>query len=449
MATILTRSGIKTRSLAIFDEVRQVERWDTDVLMRILARHPRDGKALASDDAAATGFFAKIELVKGYQQLTAAGLLPFERTVLRRLQMKPIRTSSGVAPVTVLTEPAGCPGHCIFCPDAEGMPKSYLPNEPGARRAAQCGFDPYLQVRTRLATFEAMGHTHDKVELLILGGTWSAYSRSYREWFVRRCLDAMNEADSDPGRLPADSQPGEIIQPARPHGEILPLVPSGASVEKRPSPSQTLSEAQARNETGPHRNVGLVIETRPDWVTPAEIRHLRELGVTKVQLGVQSLDDRILTLNRRGHNVATVRRAVGLLRAAGFKLHLHWMPNLLGATPNSDREDFARLWSDPSLRPDELKIYPCSIIEGTELYASWQAGKYQPYTDEDLIALVADCKAAIPPYCRVNRVFRDIRPTTSSPASRAPSCANWRTGAWPNAARFVDAYGVGRYVRRA
>ena len=177
---------------AIFDEVRQAQRWDTDTLMRILARHPRDGKAHAGDGTAATGFFAKIELVKGYQQLTAAGVLLFERLVLRRLQMKPIRTSSGVAPVTVLTEPAGCPGRCIFCPDAAGMPKSYLPNEPGARRAAQCGFDPYLQVRTRLATFEAMGHTADKVELLILGGTWSAYPRTYREWFVRRCLDAMN-----------------------------------------------------------------------------------------------------------------------------------------------------------------------------------------------------------------------------------------------------------------
>ena len=160
--------------------------------MRILARHPRDGKALADDAATATGFFAKIELVKGYQQLTAAGVLPFERAVLRRLQMKPIRTSSGVAPVTVLTEPAGCPGRCIFCPDAEGMPKSYLPNEPGARRAAQCGFDPYLQVRTRLATFEAMGHTADKVELLILGGTWSAYSRTLSR-VVRPALPGCDE----------------------------------------------------------------------------------------------------------------------------------------------------------------------------------------------------------------------------------------------------------------
>jgi elongator complex protein 3 len=157
-----------------------------------------------------------------------------------------------------------------------------------------------------------------------------------------------------------------------------------------------------------HRNVGLVVETRPDWVTPSEVAHMRRLGVTKVQLGVQSLDDRILALNQRGHDVEAIRRAVRLLRAGGFKLHLHWMPNLFGATTQSDRDDFARLWSDPALRPDELKIYPCSIIEGTELHGLWQAGQFQPYTDDELIALVADCKVTIPPYCRVNRVFRDI-----------------------------------------
>ncbi len=379
--------------MAIFDDVRRAERWDSDALQRILARHPRDGKASGGTDISETGYFSKIELIKGYQQLTALGALPFERAVGRRLQMKPIRTSSGVAPVTVLTEPAGCPGRCIFCPDAERMPKSYLPNEPGARRAVQCGFDPYLQVRTRLATFEAMGHTADKVELLILGGTWSAYSRHYRERFVQRCLDALNEGASVTGRA-AHHSPGSAE--------------GGVADDDKPGPSASLAEAQARNETAPHRNVGLVIETRPDWVTPAEIRHLRQLGVTKVQLGVQSLDDRILTLNQRGHDVETVRRAVGWLRVAGFKLHLHWMPNLLGATPESDRADFARLWSDAALQPDEIKIYPCSIIEGTELHRLWQAGEYCPYTDDELVDLVADCKATIPAYCRVNRVFRDI-----------------------------------------
>jgi len=375
--------------LAIFEAVRRAERWDRDALVRILAQHPRGSKGVDGDGLG--GYFSKIELVSGYQQLAAAGLVPFERQVLRRLQMKPIRTSSGVAPVTVLTKPAGCPGRCIFCPDAEGMPKSYLPDEPGARRAAQCGFDPYLQVRTRLETFETMGHAADKVELLILGGTWSAYSKSYREWFVQRCLDALNVGSS------------ELDLGLSPTGPVA-VAWSGDQAPQ----SNSLDEAQTRNETAAHRNVGLVIETRPDWVTPAEIRHLRRLGVTKVQLGVQSLDDRILALNRRGHDVATVRRAMGLLRAAGFKLHVHWMPNLLGATPESDREDFARLWSDPGLRPDELKIYPCSIIAGTELYQLWQEGQYRPYTDEELIDLVADCKTIIPPYCRVNRVFRDI-----------------------------------------
>jgi elongator complex protein 3 len=219
-----------------------------------------------------------------------------------------------------------------------------------------------------------MGHSADKVELLILGGTWNAYPRRYREWFVQRCLDAMN-------RDPSAGNEGT---------------------------SDCLLEAQECNERALHRNVGLVVETRPDWVTPEEVRHLRQLGVTKVQLGVQSLDDRILALNQRGHDVAEVRRAVELLRAAGFKLHLHWMPNLLGATPEADLDDFARLWLDPDLRPDELKIYPCSIVEGTELYRIWQSGGYTPYGDDELIELVAQCKAMIPPYCRVSRVFRDI-----------------------------------------
>jgi elongator complex protein 3 len=371
--------------LPIFDAVRKAEAWDDHSLMRILAQHPRANKA--SREEGLSGFYSKIELVTAYKQLCEAGELPFEREVLRRLQLKPVRTSSGVAPVTVLTKPAGCPGHCIFCPDADGMPKSYLPNEPGARRAAQCDFDPYRQMITRLTTFKSMGHAADKVELLILGGTWSAYSKQYRQWFVGRCLQALNEADDVDEAIAG--QP-----PVEPMPELMDL--------------GQLAALQAVNEHASHRNVGLVVETRPDWVTPAEVAHMRRLGVTKVQLGVQSLDDRILELNERGHDLEAVRRAVRLLRAAGFKLHLHWMPNLLGATPESDRTDFARLWSDLAIRPDELKIYPCSIIEGTGLYRLWQEGQFRPYTDEELVSLVADCKATIPPYCRVNRVFRDI-----------------------------------------
>jgi elongator complex protein 3 len=291
--------------------------------------------------------------------------------------MKPMRTQSGVAPVTVLTAPAGCPGKCIFCPDDWRMPKSYIYDEPGCQRAERDGFDPYRQTLGRIRAFESIGHDAGKVELLILGGTWSAYSRDYREWFVRRCFDAMNNAMNGAGN------------------------PAAAE-------SATLEEAQTRNVNAAHRNVGLVVETRPDWVTPEEIRHLRRLGVTKVQIGVQSLDDEILALNKRGHDVAAVRQALGLLRTAGFKLHLHWMPNLYGATPERDRADFARFFSDPAIRPDELKIYPCSLIAGTELYDRWLAGEYYPYSLDELVALLADVKPTIPPYTRVNRLFRDI-----------------------------------------
>ncbi len=351
---------------AIFQEIPRISayEWDSERSLRtILARYPKEGK----------GFYSKANLVAGYRHLIEEGDLDPDPTVMARIRMKPMRTASGVAPVTVLTAPAGCPAHCIFCPDDWRMPKSYIYDEPGAMRAERDGFDPFRQTFGRIQSFENIGHDASKVELLILGGTWSAYSRDYREWFVRRCYDAMN-AVGDPSYSDAPS----------------------------------LEAAQQHNITAAHRNVGLVIETRPDWVTPEEIRHLRRLGVTKVQIGVQSLDDEILALNNRGHGVEAVRQALGLLRTAGFKLHLHWMPNLHGATTESDRVDFARFFSDPAIRPDELKIYPCSLIADTELYNLWEKGEYHPYTEPELVELLADIKPTIPAYTRVNRLFRDI-----------------------------------------
>ncbi|MFN8496215.1 MAG: tRNA uridine(34) 5-carboxymethylaminomethyl modification radical SAM/GNAT enzyme Elp3 [Caldilineaceae bacterium] len=351
---------------AIFQQILQVpeKEWDTrKTLTPILSRFPKEGK----------GLYSKANLIAGYRHLVAEGDLEPDPLLEQRIRMKPMRTQSGVAPVTVLTAPAGCPGKCIFCPDDWRMPKSYIYDEPGCQRAERDGFDPYRQTLGRIQAFESIGHAADKVELLILGGTWSAYSKDYREWFIQRCFDAMNAAGN-----PAYTG------------------------------SHSLAEAQAYNVTARHRNVGLVIETRPDWITPEEIRHLRKLGVTKVQIGVQSLDDEILALNKRGHDVQAVRDALGLLRTAGFKLHLHWMPNLFGATPAKDRADFTRFFSDPAICPDEMKIYPCSLIAETELYNRWLAGEYQPYTTEELVALLADVKPTIPPYTRINRLFRDI-----------------------------------------
>ncbi len=314
------------------------------------------------------GYLAKSVLVAVYDQLVASGEWSPNEDLLGRIRMKPVRTLSGVTTVTVLTKPYPCPGKCIFCPTDVRMPKSYLPDEPGAARAFQNDFDPYAQVASRLESYRANGHPIDKIELLILGGTWSSYRRDYQSWFIQRCFDAMNGVNS-----------------------------------------QTLAEAQERNETAEHRNVGLVIETRPDEIDRREIIWLRTLGVTKVQMGAQSLDDRILALNERGHTAARTLQATAMLRAAGFKVVLHWMPNLLGATPESDREDFLRLWE--GYCPDEIKIYPCQLLEDTGLYEHWQRGEYRPYTTQELVDLIADVNPGIPPYCRVNRIIRDIPST--------------------------------------
>jgi len=255
--------------------------------------------ALRSHPSTGGQILSKAVLVAAYNEMTASGELKPDKSLLNKIRMKPVRTLSGVTTVTVLTKPYPCPGKCIFCPTDVRMPKSYLPDEPGAMRALEHNFDPFTQVRARIAALETLGHPTDKIELLILGGTWSSYRRDYQEWFVKRCFDAMNEADTP-----------------------------------------DLSTAHSINETASHRNVGLVIETRPDEIDPKELAWLRYLGVTKVQMGAQSLDDRILEMNKRGHTVERTRQAVALLRAASFKVVLHWMPNLHGATAESDRADF-------------------------------------------------------------------------------------------------------------
>ena len=280
----------------------------------------------------------KSALVAAYQQLVESGEWEPDELAAAAIRLKPVRTLSGVTTVTVLTKPYPCPGKCIFCPDDVRMPKSYLPDEPGAMRAVEHNFDPLSQVRSRIEALEAVGHPTDKIELLVLGGTFSAYRRDYQAWFVKRCFKAMNI--TNPGDELGDQGENANIQ----------------SGNGTPNDSVSLNTVQQINESAVHRNVGLSVETRPDEITPQELAWFRSLGVTKVQMGVQSLDDWILELNQRGHTVADAHRAVALLRAAGFKVVLHWMPNLLGATLESDRADFPRLWD--GLCPDEIKDLP-------------------------------------------------------------------------------------------
>ena len=316
-------------------------------------------------------WLSKGQVLAAYEQLCATGRLEFDPDVRAHLQMKPMRTQSGVSVVTVLTKPYPCPGKCIFCPTDVRMPKSYLHDEPGAQRAERHHFDPYAQTASRLRALERIGHPTEKIELLILGGTWSSYRRDYQEWFVKRCFDALNGFEA-----------------------------------------ATLAEAQTANAIAQRRNVGLVVETRQDHVDVDELRWFRYLGVTKVQVGIQTLDERVLALNKRGHDVQSTRDAFRLLRLAGFKIHGHWMANLLGATVASDIEDFGRLWSDPAIRPDELKLYPCMLLPNAELHDYWLRGEYTPYTEEDVVEVLAECKAQVPRYVRLNRVVRDF-PTTN------------------------------------
>jgi elongator complex protein 3 len=316
-------------------------------------------------------WLSKSQVLQAYQDLCDGDFIEFDPEVRVALQTKPVRSHSGVTVVTVLTKPYPCPGKCVFCPTDVRMPKSYLHDEPGAQRAERFKFDPYDQTAGRIRALEQIGHPADKIELIILGGTWSSYRRDYQEWFIKRCFDAMNGVEAE-----------------------------------------TLPEAQEINRHSQRRNVGLVVETRQDHVDVDELRWFRYLGVTKVQVGIQSVDERVLALNNRGHDVQATRDAFRLLRLAGFKIHGHWMPNLLGATVESDVADYGRLWSDPSFKPDELKLYPTMLLENAELYDYWQRGEYKPYEEEEVIDVLIRCKVQTPRYARLTRIIRDI-PTTN------------------------------------
>lgn len=337
------------------------------------------------------------------------------------VRAKPVRSLSGVAPLSLLTKPFPCPGRCVFCPNDVRMPKSYLSMEPGAQRATRNKFDPYAQTWNRLLAFARNGHPIDKIELIVMGGTFSAYPREYQRWFVRRTFEALNDFDATRGPVDAPLSADDFLAcdtaPATRDRarydvyvrEFLKERHDGRLLAEEESSSEAdLVAEHLRNEFAAVRSVGLSIETRPDAIDEDEVVNLRRLGVTKVQLGLQSLDDAILAANRRGTDVSAARRATRLLRGAGFKVQAHWMPNLLGATPASDAIDFKRLFDDPDLRPDELKIYPNALIESAELMNHHESGAWRPYSEPELVDLLANCLALVPRYCRVSRVIRDI-----------------------------------------
>ena len=356
----------------ILKEISLTKDWDSTSLQKILRKYPKDEKNM----------FAKDELVFAYNEFK--DLITNNQIVEERIRMKPTRTNSGVTVVTVLTKPYPCPGKCIYCPNEPNMPKSYIASEPGAQRALSNKFDPYAQVYNRLIALKNIGHNIEKVELIVLGGTWSFYPENYQLFFIHECYKAMNN-------IQEGNQ--ETIEARTNFFEEVVW--------------EDLEQEHKKNEIAYCRNVGLVLETRPDYVTEKEVIKMRKFGCTKVQLGIQSMSDHILKKNEIGRSSKDVVKAFKLLRLGGFKIHGHWMPSLYGSTPKKDINDFKKLWSK-ELSPDELKIYPTSIIPNTKLYSLYKDGLYRPYSDTELEYVLKTVLPMTPKYCRLTRIIRDI-----------------------------------------
>lgn len=357
-----------------------------------------------------------------------------QRRLVRTLQMKPRRTASGVATITVLTKPWKCSSNCLYCPNDLRMPKSYLADEPACQRAERTFFDPYLQVAARLKALTEMGHITDKVELIVLGGTWSDYPESYQIWFIRELFRALNDGSQAIGNLPARkhayesagiSCDPELLKAFvaeeqrridnrettynqafdRLYGENAAWA-SASQWQK--ATWEELEAEQDANVDGQHRVVGLVIETRPERITPTHLAALRRMGCTKVQMGIQSLDEKVRTLNDRHTSTQQIQRAFELLRLFGFKTHVHAMVNLLGATPESDKADYLHLCNDAAFQPDEVKLYPCVLIEGTGLCERFEDHAWQPYSEPSLVDVLVSDTCATPAFTRISRMIRDI-----------------------------------------
>lgn len=279
------------------------------------------------------------------------------------------KTISGVTPLAVMAKPKSCPhGRCVYCPSLN-VPQSYTPKSPAVMRAAMLDYDPYKQVRARLKAFHVMGHPTDKIELIVMGGTFLAYPFKYKYHFIKRCYDALNGKDA-----------------------------------------ANLAQAKKLNEKAKHRCVALCIETRPDICGKKEITRMLEFGATRVELGVQIIDDKIYSKIARGHTVTDVIKATRLLKDAGFKVGYHVMPGLPGSSMKHDIKLFKKLFSDQRFKPDQLKIYPTQVIKGSELEKWHKQEKYEPYNEKELIELLIKMKTKVPEYCRIMRIMREIPP---------------------------------------
>jgi len=325
--------------------------------------------------------FPNSELLKAYQKLKNSGRLKKSKEIEKILKKRPIRSLSGIVNISVLTKPYFCPGKCIFCPIEENFPKSYLSGEPAADRARTLNFDPFLQVKTRVQNLQEIGHFTDKIELRIIGGTWSVYPIDYRYGFIKECFLAANS---------------KIQKQKRKIKENL------FQLKKE------LCKEQRKNERAKNRIVGISIETRPDFISENEVKILREFGVTMVEMGVQNVFDEILEKNQCGFNSEKISEATKILKDAGFKILYHLMPNLPGSDLEKDQKMFEIVFNDERFKPDWIKIYPTVVVKGAKLYQIWKEGKYKPYSDKELIEFLIKIKKNLPRWVRIARIMRDI-----------------------------------------
>ena len=360
-----------------------------------------------------------------------------EERFIRSVRMKPRRTASGVATITVITRPHTCSSNCIYCPCDLRMPKSYLANEPACQRAELTFFDPYVQVAARLQALHQMGHSTDKVELIVLGGTWSDYPEGYQYWFIKELFRALNDWPNSPSYIQerldwytsfglqnseealssfVAEQQAAVFKDTATYNQAFHKLydtsrPHQSAWSQMQSTYDELVEQQHVNETAASRVVGLVIETRPDTITPDNLRMFRQLGCTKIQIGIQSTRQEILDANKRQMSAAQIKRAFSLIRLYGFKIHSHLMVNLLGATPEADKQDFKTFVTDPGFLPDEIKLYPCALVAGTQLVQKYREGTWQPYAKDELVDVLVQDVLNTPPYVRISRMIRDISAT--------------------------------------
>ena len=330
---------------------------------------------------------------------------PEEKEIVSRiLKKKPTRTMSGVAIVAVMCHPHKCPhGRCFYCPESEIAPPSYTGEEPAALRGRMYEFHPYVQCFNRLKQLKKIGHPIDKVELIIMGGTFPSRALCYQEWFTSQCLKAMSDfgliIENKPGNYDYNLDYDEIRS-----------FEKGVLKSYPPSDYVLIDDVQKANETSKVRCVGMTFETRPDYCKQEHINRMLNFGVTRVELGVQTLSDELYVKIKRGHTIADVTEANQLLRDSAIKVAMHMMPGLF-ADEKQDLKMFKRLFSDADFKPDMLKIYPCLVTKGSELYDLWKEGKYVPYTDEEAVELIVKIKRILPKWVRTMRIQRDIPST--------------------------------------